>query len=454
MRKALTDQGFRCCFVDLQALPPNLTFRDLLRWFAWTISKGLGQTLTPPPEGGQDSLEDWLTGVVAPGAPLVILIDEASAIGDEHIRNSFYGQIRAIKSSAAVNSDSVSALLVFLFAGTFRPEILVDQKNSPFNVCRRVDTEDLGHRDVIALTKATFGRDDVEAIAEAIFLGVGGQPHLVQSLLAVAEAHDPEDAVASVQSELDRLSIQANDHSDSIFRAVVAETALTEIAITAVTHGKIPNDPANDYYRYMIVLGLMRRDGIYLVFRNPLYEKIARGSPQLQPSGTSAQPFASHFYRQEIAYFAFIADATLREICCAAYNSAVVAWNARSYRSTLIGFGVALEALLIDLLLQQKVADIAAAIAAAAAAKQKLSFGRHEDPTDPETWRLVNLIAVAKLLKRKTGPLEVPEALREMRNFVHPAVLRKAYRPEHELAPEALAAGGLTAMVIRDIQGP
>lgn len=451
LKFSLVEQGFRCCFVDLQALPPNLNFRSLLKWFVKEVAKGLRVPLVNPIDGGEDSLEDWIMAVVPAGAPLVVLVDEASAIQDEEIRNSFYGQIRAIKSSAAANPDSICADIFFLFAGTFRPEVLVDPKNSPFNVCRRIDTDDLSFDEVQSLAKISLDREEVQAISRVIFDGVGGQPHLVQTLLAIAEIREESDEIGAVQAELESLCAHSNDHSDSIFRAVVAEQSLTDIASAVVRNGSIPNDPANDYYRYMIVLGLMRRDGTNLIFRNALYEKIARGSPQLQNSGSIvATQITSHFYPRELAFFAFMTNPKLKEICFASYNGAAISWNAGSYRLTLVGFGIALEAMLIDFLLRQNPRDISSRINAAAR-KDKPNFNHHENNSDPWTWRLVNLIAVARLINGINGPLEVPEALREMRNFVHPALLCGSYRPESELAPEALAAGGLTQMVIRDI---
>jgi hypothetical protein len=49
---------------------------------------------------------------------------------------------------------------------------------------------------------------------------------------------------------------------------------------------------------------------------------------------------------------------------------------------------------------------------------------------------------VARLIDGTKGPLDLPESLREMRNFVHPAAMKSGYLPEHDLLPEATAAEG------------
>ena len=68
------------------------------------------------------------------------------------------------------------------------------------------------------------------------------------------------------------------------------------------------------------------------------------------------------------------------------------------------------------------------------------------------TWRLVNLVHIARRLNGHRGPLEVSEALRNMRNYVHPGKICEVYLAEIEMEPEAVTAGSLVAAVMRDIQ--
>lgn len=453
LRRSLIEQGYRCAFVDLQNLPAQYEFARLLEWFCGQIGNGTGNPLHTRPGGSAESLEEWLECVVPPGAPLVVLIDEASSIRDELIRNAFYGQIRALKSTSAEKPESVAARVVFLFAGTFRPETLVEQKNSPFNVCRRIDTEDLTEANVTALAKVALARDDVDAIARTVVAHVGGQPHLVQSLLGAAAIAEPAEQEAAILAEMERWTSHSNDHLDSLFRMVLDDTKLMNIAAAAVAQGNVHNDPANVDYKFIVVIGLLQRDGQYLRFRNSLYETIAKASPQLRPEIAPASEQPALFFHLDAAVFQFITDPQYREICQSAYNGAVTAWNGGSYRLTLVGFGCALEAILLDLMVATPPAQITGIINATPQAGRP-NFNKYESQANPATWRLVNLMRVARLMNRARGPLELPDSLREMRNFVHPSVMKQNYLPEHDLVPEAQAAGALIAAVMRDVQRP
>lgn len=453
IRDTIRGAGLRCAFVDLQALPPALSFSRLLEWFARRIAASLGSVIVQRPQEPCDSLEDWLTCAVAmPGAPVVVLIDEASAISDDAVRNAFFGQIRALKSAAvAANPGALCTIVQFVFAGTFRPESLVDERNSPFNVCRRVDTDDLSGADVLTLAKLAFGRDEVDEISELIFENVGGQPHLVQTLLATASAHPRDGEARAVLAEIERIAQHGNDHIDSIFGAVISDQNLVRIASASATNGHILNDPANVDYRFATVIGLMRREERNLVFRNRLYKRMAESSTQLRPEVLQVNGNASPFYPLAISIFAFVSDLEYREICHAAHNGAISAVNSGSYRLALVAFGVALEAMLIDFLVQKN-AILAATIAGLHGGGRPNFRAPHEDSTNPTTWSLANQMKVARAIAARNGPAEIPEALRQMRNYVHPTVMKNAYRPESELYPEALAAGGLVAIVMRDLQ--
>lgn len=453
IRRQLEAAAFRCAFVDLQTMPPELNFAQLLEWFAHKVASALGHALAQAPQGRQDSLEEWLAcAIPMPGTPLVIMIDEASMIRDPVVRNAFYGHIRALKSAGAVaEPNEVSSIVQFIFSGTFRPETLVDELNSPFNVCRRLDTDDLTEDKAVELARSSLGREDLDDVARTIYAEVGGQPHLIQHLLTVAAPHsDPETAKTAVDAEVNRLREQGSDHIDSIFRVVVQDSGLLKIVGELALNGRMHSDPANMDFRFCVVLGLMRRDGAFLVFRNALYESVAKRSAQLRPEDVGVPGIASRFYPIDGHSINFITDSQYQEICVAAYNGAVTAINGRSFRLAVVSFGVALEAILLDFLCRQA-PSIPAAIAGTSG-QQRPTFNNHEDRNNPETWRLVNLMKVARAMDGVRGRLDIPESLREMRNFVHPVLMRQNYIPEPQLEPEAVGAGALIAMVMRDIK--
>lgn len=454
LRNKIIDLGFECAFVDMQKLPPNLDFNGVLAWFARALATSLGINLHTEFQGAPDSFEDWLHWAAGEGtAPIVVVIDEASAISDDAIRNAFYGQIRAIKSAATdAPEHSVLTRTQFIFAGTFRPESLVDERNSPFNVCRRIDTEDFDQNRVsevsaIALDKAV---EEVYDISRLIYEKVGGQPHLVQSLLAAAERADESFEMQAVADEALRMAEHGTDHLSAIFRVVVQEEALKRIVMAVIAQGQIPYDPANVDVKFVMTVGLLKRAGASLIFRNALYEQVARASAQLQaaPNANGAQLI---LYPLEVSRFGFITDPEYREICSAAYNGAIAAANNGSHRLAISGFGVAMEAMLQDWLIAQPPAIVAAAVARGVG-QARPGFSNYEDQNNPATWRLVNLMKVGRLMNRILGPLDLPDCMRELRNWVHPHLIKQNYLPEPDVSPEVKACVGILEMIMRELQ--
>lgn len=449
VRQNLIEAGFRCCLIDLQTMPPGLDFPSLLEWFARGVASSLGVEIEHPP-AAVARIEEWLAlAIDAGGTPIVILIDEASSIRDEAIRNAFYGQLRGLKTAAAsAGRDALENKIAFLFSGTFKPEKLVDELNSPFNVCWPVDTEDFTLEQVRDLAARVLAADSSGPISDAIYAGVGGQPHLVQYLLGVAEIRQNEGQQAAIVEEVERLAVEGCDHLSGIFRTILAEPDLAAIAARAATDGYVANDPANPDFKFMTTVGLLKRDGQRLIFRNMLYQQVASSSRQLRPEAPLPAAAGSTFFKLDSAGFDFVQDVEYREICLSAFNSAVDSANAGNYRMAIVGFGIALEGMLIDWLVGKPAAEVAGAIGRVSG----INFTRFEDRTDPSTWRLVNLMAVARQLNGVRGALEVPESLRDLRNFVHPKVIKNNYIANALLQPEATAAGGLVGMVMRDIQ--
>src|SRR5262249_24366272 len=139
--------------------------------------------------------------------------------------------------------------------------------------------------------------------------------------------------------------------------------------------------------------------------------------------------------------YAFMKRDELREIALSAEVGAVRSHNAGSYRLALTGFGCALEALLLDWLLSLSASDLSTAVSAALVAREhKANFQLHEGRADPSTWRLVNLIRVARHVTSSVKVIEPSDALREYRNLVHPSVALSSYHPESQLQPESLVA--------------
>jgi hypothetical protein len=448
IRKNLAEAGFRCAFVDLQRRPPCYSYSELLEWVAERVASELGNEEYNPPPRFPREITSWLELAIPSGRePVVILVDEASSIPQDEWRNSFFGQIRAISSDrAAASEDNIARRLLFVFSGTFRPETLVDERNSPFNICERVDSEDLTVEQARYLA-STIIEEEGDRFAEMAYAVVGGQPYLLQGIFGDVARALPSDREDALEAAIARLKAGEDDHFTGIFSDVIAEKELTAIVRRMVQEGFVPNEPANANFKFLQVIGLATRDKARLVFRNPLYQQLAQASPQIRPE--VAVEVKAHLFALPDSAFNFIVDDQLREIVRAAHRGAITCYSSGSYRLSLAGFGCALEGMLLDWLKQQTANDRSTAIR-----RSRANFVGRQNANDPDTWDLVNLMKVAREIRGTGRRVDPSEALRHWRNEIHPAVAIQNYISEERLEPEARAASGLFDAVRRDIQPP
>lgn len=454
VKKRLTDDGLRCAFVDMQGLPPVERFEDVLGWITKRVSQSLGRgEPSRPNDVDSKELRAWLELALPEGVdPIVLFIDEASAIKNDDWRNSFYGQIRALANERADTRDGdIARRLRFVFAGSFRPETIVrNNLNSPFNVSERIETEDLSLDQARMLRKQVHVNIEDDCTERAYAL-VGGQPFLLQFIFSRLSQVDLSDWPEAFERALTSLKNGENDHFEHLFSRILAEKALSSVVATMVRDGGVQNQPADPNYRFLPVLGIAKREGDRLVFRNEIYRLFAQSSPQLTAENPpSASPMVL-VVPPEDAYV-FMKQDKLREIALSAEVGAVRSHNAGSYRLALTGFGCALEALLLDWLLSLSPSTLSSVVSAALGAREhRANFQHRERQNDPSTWRLVNLIRVARHINRSVKVIEPSDALREYRNLVHPSVALSSYLPENQLQPESLVASGFLSGLRRDI---
>jgi hypothetical protein len=216
---------------------------------------------------------------------------------------------------------------------------------------------------------------------------VGGQPFLVQKILSQIEGTEGRDAALS--AAIEELRSGESDHVGHLFGKLLAEPKLAAIVTVMVRNGAIPNEPANPDYRYLQVLGIAKRDGRNLVFRNAIYSYVATSSPQL--GGNAGTQERAPIFSLPSAAFDKVQNPKLREIASSAHTGAVAAYRGGSNRLALAGFGGSLEAVLLDLMLRQT----AHALTIAAQSAQ-CTFQGSQKASDPLTWSLFNLIKAAR----------------------------------------------------------
>lgn len=446
LRSLLRDDGFLVAAIDMQELPPCDSYESLLEWWSSELAKELGVLEVSAPEGpGRGQLRTWVERIIPEGPPIVVLVDEASGISNDVWRNAFFGQLRAIANrQAAANPEDVLARLRFVFIGTFRPEALVSPNNSPFNVCTRVLTDDVTRDAALALWR-NVSQTEADALIGQVHDLVGGQPYLIQLFYARMMNSERDARETAFRQTVAYLESGRDEHFSSLFSHIVGDASLCSIVNSLAYGSGIPNEPANYDFQYLEVLGLASIEDERLVIRNEFYRRIARASSQLRTVPGPA-PAAQFLIPIPESDFAYMSDRYLAEIAYNAYRGAVVAYGERAYRLALAGFGATLEAVLIDCLVRLGSASLASAVSLSGA-----SFASFEQPSDPASYRLVNLFKVAKGISQVSAQVSLSDVVRDWRNMIHPAVAARNYVPEEELAPEAQMASSLVCLLRRDL---
>ena len=441
VRRNIEDAGLSCAYVDLQQQPPLTSYSGFISWFTGKIADQLGVEFQH--DATMDDLHELISRALPEGTTrIVILIDEASNIQKDEWRNAFYGQLRGLSSARAFSKNTdASSRLTFLFAGTFRPETLIEAANSPFNVCEKIETEDLTVEEVRTLSEKIIGDPEkAQSTAEAIYEAVGGQPYLAQRLLG--RAMMANELSEGLTDAIEELKSGKTDHIANLFSRFLAEDKLTKLVARLTEHGAIDNSPADPDYAFLCTGGLAFRDGQKLRFRNSVYEQVARLSPQIV--GQAVAGDIAPLFVLPMDAFNKISDEEFRAIAYSAQRGAVAAHSAGSNRLALAGYGCSIEAILVDFLSGKSQQE-----RQAAGQQENCRINRYENYADASSLRLVNLVKITNRILGSAG--QVPDALRDWRNLIHPNLAKQNYTEDANLSPEVRAASALHEIFLRDL---
>lgn len=289
----LAHDGYTCAWIDLQRYGGDESYAAVLRWLGSRVASEVGTGLPELSPEAQEDLESWLEAVIPPRfANVAILIDEVGRIPLAH-RERFFGQLRALYNSRATSGpESLANRVVFTFAGTFRPEQMITSENSPFNVSVWVYSEDLTQGQAEDLAVGVLGEEGRDYAVRA-YAEVGGQPYLLQTLLAAVQREETREArAAAMSAQLEALRAGGDRHLLDVLSLVRGDQELAELAGVLAT-ASVTYVPSNTTHLFAIVSGIARLDGEHLVIRNPLYrfglqrERVpgAKPPPALEPLG-------------------------------------------------------------------------------------------------------------------------------------------------------------------------
>jgi hypothetical protein len=450
LKKRIEEEGIICARIDLQQLGMQQDYESVLREISKKISRQCGTKIVEEPVDRED-LEAWLEAALPTEGRVVLLIDEAAAIKPD-LRNTFYGQLRSIANGGA-DDKNVSKRLVCLFSGTFIPERLVeDSNNSPFNVCSFVATDDLNITQAEELYNSVIDEKSPEIVFKA-FEYVGGQPYLLQRIFDELSQFSPDERLEELDKIFEALKSGDDDgHTSNLFRQVLAYPSLPPLVGELLKNSSIPDVPADNEVQFLITVGLAKKKGGRIEFRNSLYRVIAALSPQFSTVENVETSGNLRLYAVEASAFSFIVDEPVREIIRDAYNAGVNSYGTKDYRMALVAFGSALEGILQIWLKSLNGADLVAAVGQAkATTKYPKADMKAGDEGDVMKWSFANLIRVTRESMVGKKMLEPNDAVREWRNFIHPALAAHNYYENNMLEPEARQAHALLDSAIRDV---
>lgn len=281
LQARLIDNGFDVALVDLQAYGGRGDYSEFLRWLAGCVAKAVGNRAPTTVDDREDSLEGWLSAALEGiTGSVAVFIDEAAAI-PEDCRRRLYPQLRALfNARRQPGKPRAIAQLVFVFAGTFRPELLIDTDNSPFNVSQDVAPTDLTRNEAKLLARIAGNLPD--DVVDEIYDLVGGQPYLLQTLFRAARG-EPEGLQGRLDAAVLRLRNGNDRHAVALFDRVCADADSAAVVVAMVDGGgSCTSNAADPIHAWLEVLGIARaRDG-RLTFRNRLYQEFAFDAPQLR----------------------------------------------------------------------------------------------------------------------------------------------------------------------------
>ncbi len=424
LRGFLRDRGASSAYIDLSPLGET-TFQEH-RWY-----QGLGEAIRASliPEEHRDSLptpptrtsdfQNYAFAVartVRPNRPVVMLFDEVTAVPID-LRRPLFSTIRAMFNQRHdPASPSEARDILFVFAGSFDPDRIIEGRNSPFNVATSFDTSrfDFSSEQVRELATAV-GLPD---LTEEIFGWASGHPYLTNRLLQVSpDCESVEQAAQQLlagDSNLAHLGRRLTEFDDQCFDLALRIRGGERIAYTPGLNLHLDN---------LMVIGLVKpNDSGESVIRCEIYSQfLDRRQALAQEQGPRQGA--------DDTEIAFLPDGALKDHAGALIKTAPgVAVSIPALSVVCIGAAVE-TVLLLEL---ERESDLSAEIqklnSEVSAGRLDGSLKIQAGKVNPDDWTLAQMIEIARfrgLVSRTSS--QVSHGLRAWRNLIHPAKLRQDY---------------------------
>lgn len=221
------------------------------------------------------------------GCNLVITLDEiGTAIPDA---TGFFRVLRDVFDSRQAQPQLKR--ITFLLAGAFHPRDLVDDdRDSPFNIARRVRLRDFTLEEVrFLITNLALSDDQADALSERVFHWTAGQPYLTHQICAFLSPNSTE---IDVDNAVERLRKKDDEnHMPPLLRRLNKDTIAIEY-LDRISRGvPLPFHPVEDEVQGRLeLLGMIREDGDgNCTIRNRIYREAIAMMSQNVLNGTFPQ---------------------------------------------------------------------------------------------------------------------------------------------------------------------
>lgn len=442
MHHELAQDGFYVVLVDFQNYSTRSSddVTSFYKWFVTQVRRRL-RLADADLSDVSDDLEAAL-GVAFSGlgtGEVVILVDEAASLHHQ-TRLVFFSQLRALHTAIRGSMSSIDRSIQFVFSGTFRPDTVIDDDNSPFNVSRIVITGDLSIKDIETLA-LRCGGEILQDWAGRVFDMVGGQPYLVQCLLKAVSQGSPADAEILFSTEIARLESGLDAHLPSLLRRLSSEPGADELLQQVVAAGGTGlATSGTGLAQFLQIVGATNLDDesgvLKLRIRNSLYDRVFRASSVIDPDSVlreapKVDPGPVIIVPIALSSLTWIRDEHLRTIIHDSHAAAVTLASNAHYRLALTALGSAYEGMLRAFLEQMDENE-------RSSLKTKATRPDGTAVTGGlNRWDFADMVAVAH---QSPGLFDVPrgnsDLVRDWRNYIHPNRARSGFQPEVHLRPE------------------
>jgi hypothetical protein len=454
VRAQLGVEGFAVGFLDLSTFIPPVdgdAWGAFLAWMESSVRKSFGLSEREI-VGGPDLVSVLSLAMEGAGPTPVLMLDEAAGLPPE-IGQLFFAQLRSIHTAQRSESapDPVSRLGM-LFAGTFRPDTMIDDDNSPFNVSRIVHTDDLSEDDVAALAE-NVGGSELATWAGRVYNEVGGQPYLVQYLFDSISSVDTTHREQVLSAAMANISSGADGHLPGLLRRVGREPGADELLARMVGAGDGGVLTSGDgLATFLVTVGIAKVKGdLRLVPRNGLYERALAASPSYNPDafirvseGDVPDGSAGTIALLSKDELAWIKNDRLREVVSDLHGGAVAAAEMRKFRMAVAGLGAAYEGMILALVGQIDEAE-------RDRIRKTVQTARGDHPSlNPDKCTFEGLVLIAHASGQLPNlPVDASHIARDWRNLIHPGKATRQFQSESSLQPEAQI---LAALIVKLVQ--